>query len=64
MSGSNTGTTMDRDGGTGFTYDELTEELADANNEISLLIAASLPQDPPAVCAERREVLRSLGRGA
>ena len=28
------------------------------------LIAATLPQDPPAVCAARRQVLRDLGRKA
>ena len=33
---------------------------ADEVREHALLIAASLPQDPPNVCAARREVLRTL----
>ena len=37
MSVSSTGTTTDMGGGTGFTFDELTEELSDAHNEIALL---------------------------
>ena len=37
---------------------------ADEVREHAVLIAATLPQDPPAVCAARREVLRSLGRAS
>ncbi len=37
-----------------WTFDEVREH--------ALLIAATLPQDPPAVCAARREVLRNLTR--
>lgn len=35
---------------------------AEEVREHALLIAATLPQDPPAVCAARREVLRNLTR--
>lgn len=45
----------------GTVHDDWT---ADEVRDHALLIAATLPQDPPAVCAARRQVLRDLGRKA